>query len=130
MQNENSEILAELQKINEFNSSSKKYLIIFLVLIGFSISFDIFTDAQVKNAEKKYYENKNRLLEARSEDLPLWQEVQNKLNSDDVNGAIEILKKSVDNNPDNYYNQGRLADYYLRTKNMKKLWNIIKKHMA
>ena len=121
MQNENSEILTELKKINEYNGNSKKYGIAFFIFIGIAIFFDVTTEIQLNNEEKKYYENKNKLLESRQQESQvLWQEVQDKLNSDDINGAIEILKESIDNNPDNYYNQGRLAEYYLRAKNYEK----------
>ena len=121
MQNETSDILIELKKINEFNSSSKKYGIAFFVLIFFSICLDIFTGIQLKNEEKKYYQNKNKLLESRKEEKrPIWRDIQNKLYSDDINGAIKILEKSVNENPENYYNQAELAEYYLRIQNLKK----------
>jgi hypothetical protein len=92
MQNDNSEILAELKKINEFNSSSKKYIIVFMLLLCFSIIIDIFSDIQLKNEEKKYYENKNKLLESsQKENQALWLKVQDKLN------AVGVAYNAVDN---------------------------------
>ena len=121
MQNDNQDILLELKKLNQFNSNSKKYLIGFMLLIGISIIFDIFVGNQLKNEEKKYYENKNKLLESRNDEhLPLWRDIQDKLYADDVDGAIKTLEKSVTQDPNNYYNQAELADYYLRMNKPKK----------
>ena len=121
MQNEDSDILIELKKINEYNSKSKKYGIIFFILVGFAILFDASTGIELKNEEKKYYENKNKLLESRQkESQVLWLEVQDKLNADDINSVIKILNESVNRNPENYYNQAELAMYYLRVQNLEK----------
>jgi len=121
MQNENADILSELKKLNQFNANSKKYLIVFLLLIGISIGFDIFVGNQLKYEEKKYYENKNKLLESRNdEELSLWRDIQDKLYANDIENAIKVLKKAVDEHPNNYYNQAELGDYYLRTNQPKK----------
>jgi len=121
MQNENADILSELKKLNQFNSNSKKYLIGFILLIGILIVFDIFVGNQLKYEEKKYYENKNKLLESQNDkQLPLWLDIQDKLYADDINGTIKTLEKSVTQDPNNYYNQEVLAGYYLRMNNPKR----------
>ena len=121
MNNENSEILAELKKLNEYHTNSKKYGIALFLFVGFAIFFDVLTDYQLKNEKRKYYENNNKLIKSRKEESnPLWQEVQNKLNADDIDGLIKILNESVNKNPKNYYNQAELAMYYLRIHNLEK----------
>jgi len=121
MQNENSEILTELKKINKFNSSSKKLGIAFMILLFFGIGLDIFTKIQLKNEEKKYYQNKNKQFESRNEEkISLWRDINNKLYPDDIVGAIKVLKEAVDENPKNYYNQAELAEKYLRINNLEK----------